>query len=50
MGQWWPQFAVEPRTAWTGMAITLGIGLVAGVMPALLAARLRPSDALRSEG
>jgi putative ABC transport system permease protein len=50
LGKWWPQYAVAPETAWTGLAISLAIGLIAGVMPALTASRLRPADALRSEG
>lgn len=50
LGPYWPQFAVEPGTALAGLAISLAIGLVAGIAPALVAARMRPSDALRSEG
>jgi putative ABC transport system permease protein len=50
MGQFFPAYAVRPETAWWGLAITLGVGLVAGIGPALAAARLRPVQALRSEG
>ncbi len=50
MGKFFPAYAVRPETAWWGLLITLGIGIVAGVGPALAAARLRPVQALRSEG
>jgi putative ABC transport system permease protein len=50
LGKWWPQYAVAAETAWAGLSISLAIGIVAGVAPAILAARTRPCDALRSEG
>jgi putative ABC transport system permease protein len=50
MGPWLAQYSVAAETAWTGLGISLAIGLIAGVIPAVLASRLRPSDALRSEG
>ncbi len=50
MGKFFPAYAVRPETAWWGLAITVGVGLVAGAGPALAAARLRPVQALRSEG
>jgi putative ABC transport system permease protein len=40
---------VVPATGvWTGLAVALGLGAVAGSYPALRAARLAPTDALRS--
>jgi putative ABC transport system permease protein len=50
MGQFFPQYRVHPETAWLGLAITVGIGILAGIVPALTARRLRPVEALRSEG
>jgi putative ABC transport system permease protein len=50
MGQYFPQYRVHPETAWLGLAITVGIGILAGIVPALNAGRLRPVEALRSEG
>ena len=50
MGMYFPAYSVRPETAWWGLAITMGVGLVAGLGPALAAARLRPVQALRSEG
>ena len=42
-----PAFGVSPRNALTGLAISAGIGLVAGLVPATLASRLKIVDALR---
>ncbi len=50
LGMYFPQYAVRPETAWWGLLIALGIGIVAGLGPAVAAARLRPVAALRSEG
>ena len=45
-----PTFRVEPATLLWGLGIALVIGLVAGLAPAVQMARLRPTEALRSEG
>ncbi len=50
MGKFFPAYAVRSETAWWGLVITVGVGLVAGLGPALAAARLRPVQALRSDG
>ncbi|MCE7032047.1 ABC transporter permease [Lysobacter sp. GX 14042] len=42
------QFKVTPELLWTGMKWALGIGLVGGLFPALRAARLPVTDALRA--
>ena len=42
------QFKVSPELAWTGLKWALGIGLVGGLFPALRAARLPVTEALRS--
>ena len=41
------QFKVSPELAWTGLKWALGIGLVGGLFPALRAARLPVTEALR---
>jgi putative ABC transport system permease protein len=41
------QFKVSPQLLWTGLKWALGIGLVGGLFPALRAARLPVTDALR---
>ena len=41
------QFRVSPELLWTGLKWALGIGLVGGLFPALRAARLPVTDALR---
>ena len=42
------QFKVSPALLWTGLKWALGIGLVGGLFPALRAARLPVSEALRA--
>lgn len=42
------QFKVSPALAWTGLKWALGIGLVGGLFPALRAARLPVTEALRA--
>jgi putative ABC transport system permease protein len=42
-----PYFRLSPEAIGTGLALALGVGLVAGFLPALSAARLRVVDALR---
>jgi putative ABC transport system permease protein len=44
-----PGFAVDGETLAFGMALALGVGLVAGVVPAWRSARLLPVEALRGE-
>lgn len=50
LGAFLPIYAVEGRTLALAVGISVLIGLVAGLAPALMAARLRPVQALRSEG
>jgi putative ABC transport system permease protein len=42
-----PLFYLPPRTMALGLALALGVGALAGVLPALAASRLRVVDALR---
>lgn len=42
------QFKVSPELLWTGLKWALGIGLVGGLFPALRAARMPVTEALRS--
>lgn len=42
------QFRVSPELLWTGLKWALGIGLIGGLFPALRAARLPVTEALRS--
>lgn len=42
-------FRVESTTMLLGLVLALGIGLAAGLVPALLARRLRPVEALRAD-
>lgn len=42
------QFQVSPELLWSGLKWALGIGLVGGLFPALRAARLPVTDALRA--
>jgi putative ABC transport system permease protein len=45
-----PTYHVEPRTMLFGALVAVGIGLLAGIGPAIGLARLGPTEALRSEG
>jgi len=49
-GGFLPTYHVAASTPQAALAIALGIGLVAGITPALLAAAMRPTEALRSDG
>ena len=49
-GSYLPTYSVQPSTLVIGFGITLGIGLIAGLAPAVVAGRLLPTAALRSEG
>jgi len=42
------QFKVSPELLWNGIKWALGIGLVGGLFPALRAARLPVTEALRA--
>ncbi len=46
LGTTFPGYAVLPQTVALGVAVTLGVGLVAGLLPAWTTARLRCIDAL----
>ena len=50
LGSFLPTYHVEPATVFAGLGISVAIGVVAGVAPAVMSARLRPTEALRSEG
>ncbi|MGY4514887.1 ABC transporter permease [Lysobacter sp. HA18] len=43
------KFRVSPDLLWTGLKWALGIGLVGGLFPALRAARMEVTDALRAQ-
>jgi ABC-type antimicrobial peptide transport system permease subunit len=45
-----PGYSVEWATVGMGLGITVLVGVLAGLGPAIGAARLSPVDALRSEG
>lgn len=47
MNQFFPGYAVEPRTVAEAVAVTLSLGLLAGIVPARSAARLSSVEALR---
>lgn len=42
-----PAYEIESRTIIAGVLVTLGVGLVSGIWPALQASRLNPVEALR---
>jgi len=48
MGSFFPGFAITAGTRDLGIALTLGIGVLAGIVPAWQASRLRCVEALRS--
>ena len=48
--QFFPVFFVPGRDLIVGVALTLVLGFVAGIFPAIQAMRLRLADALRREG
>ena len=50
MKLYFPFFSLSPRDLATGLVLSLALGLVAGILPALQAMRLRLADALRREG
>lgn len=50
MGKYLPTFAVAPGTLLLCAGLALGVGLVAGAVPAYTLSRLRAVEALRSEG
>ncbi|GAB6195889.1 ABC transporter permease [Lysobacter xanthus] len=43
------QFRVTPELLWTGLKWALGIGLIGGLFPALRAARMEVTEALRAQ-
>lgn len=50
MATFFPNFEVEPSTLLTGLGMAVTIGVIAGIAPMLNLVRLRPTEALRSEG
>jgi putative ABC transport system permease protein len=50
LGQNFPGYKITPVTIGIGLGVSLGIGIIAGIGPAIMTARLKPTDALRSEG
>jgi putative ABC transport system permease protein len=50
LGSYFPNYHVASRTAVYGLGMAALVGVIAGIAPALLQARLRPTEALRSEG
>ena len=50
MGKYLPTFAVAPNTLLLCAGLSLLVGLVAGLIPAITLARLRAVEAIRSEG
>ncbi|MHC4844554.1 MAG: ABC transporter permease [Planctomycetota bacterium] len=45
-----PTYSVTPSTVAFGLVVAAVVGLVAGIAPAVMASRLHPTAALRSEG
>ena len=50
VGTMLPNYNVQPSTLAMGIGISLLIGVVAGIAPAIVASRMAPTAALRSEG
>jgi len=50
LSNFFPNFIVEPRTMALGLAISLAIGVVAGITPMVQLIRTKPTEALRSVG
>jgi putative ABC transport system permease protein len=50
MKLYFPFFSLSPRDLAVGLVLSLALGFVAGILPALQAMRLRLADALRREG
>ena len=50
MGAYFPNYAVETTTLLWALALTAGIGVLAGIAPSIIVARLNPTAALRNEG
>lgn len=50
LGSFIPNYVVEGSTLAWGVVVTVGVGVLAGLGPALATARLSPVAALRSEG
>lgn len=50
LGTMIPNFAVLPETVAVGLGVSAAIGILAAVVPSFQALRLRPTQALRSEG
>ncbi|MFO1513405.1 MAG: ABC transporter permease [Verrucomicrobiota bacterium] len=48
--QFFPVFFIPTRDLLVGVGLTLVLGFVAGILPAIQAMRLRLADALRREG
>jgi putative ABC transport system permease protein len=50
MGSFFPYFNIVPKTATAALGLALGLGLLAGTLPAYRAAKLNVIDALRRVG
>jgi putative ABC transport system permease protein len=48
--QYLPIFFIPTRDMFIGVGLTVALGFVAGILPAIQAMRLRLADALRREG
>jgi ABC-type antimicrobial peptide transport system permease subunit len=46
---WAPGFAIDARLLVEGLLLTIALGIVSGIAPALRAARLMPVTALRED-
>ncbi len=47
MGQFFPQFRMSPLTGVAAVVLTLGLGALASLIPAVRAGRMPVTDALR---